>query len=81
MNTFVHKASSVLGIISLGIELISGIIELNGINILKMLTIIYIHQITFQIYAVYTATAMDELSLYHTVANFDYGHLSMSFKI
>lgn len=80
MNTFVHKASSMLWIISLGIQL-SETTALNGINILKMLTITCIHQTAFQIQAMYTATAMSKLSLYHTVANFQYGHLSISFKI
>ena len=51
MNTFVHKASSVL-FIFLGIQL-SEITALNGINILKMLTITCIHQIAFQIQAIY----------------------------
>lgn len=52
MNTFVHKASSVLWIIPLGIQL-SEITALNGINILKMLTITCIHQTAFQIQAIY----------------------------
>lgn len=66
MNTFVHKISSVLGITFLRRELLTGVIGSNGINLLKMLTVIYSLQIAFQTYARYTAITVYTLSLYHT---------------